>query len=84
MYRTVALFDRGIVKYYNPKKGYGFIEDAATGKSIFVNFSGILGEGFKKLARSTQVEFKLEVDESGRSRAVNVCNHDGSAIGDKN
>ena len=60
----------GIVKWFNEKKGYGFIEQE-DGPDIFVHHSGINAAGFKTLNEGEQVRFDIEQGEKG-TRAVNV------------
>ena len=48
----------GRVKWFDSKKGYGFIT-AENGKEIFVHFSGIVKEGFKSLNEGQTVEFEI-------------------------
>ena len=48
----------GIVKWFNDKKGYGFINEKE-GRDVFVHFSAINMEGFKTLSEGQQVEFNL-------------------------
>ena len=52
---------QGTVKWFNAKKGYGFISDAE-GNDVFVHFSAIVGEGFKSLAEGQKVTFDTETD----------------------
>ena len=61
---------KGTVKWFNQKKGYGFLisED---GKEIFVHFSSIQGEGFKSLREGDEVEFEITQGEKGE-QATNV------------
>lgn len=61
---------KGTVKWFNEKKGYGFIADEA-GNDVFVHFSGINSEGFKTLAEGAAVEFDVTDGPKG-SQAVNV------------
>ena len=65
---------QGTVKWFNAKKGYGFISDEQ-GNDVFVHFSAIVGEGFKSLAEGQKVTFDTETDpkNSKKLRAVNVC-----------
>jgi len=54
----------GTVKWFDPKKGYGFIA-GPDGKDIFVHFSSIQGEGFRSLKDEEQVEYDLVETEKG-------------------
>lgn len=60
----------GIVKWFNEKKGYGFIEQE-DGPDVFVHHSGINATGFKTLKEGDRVEFEIEQGKKGPS-AVNV------------
>ncbi len=54
---------RGTVKWFNESKGFGFIE--SEGKDYFVQFSGIMGSGFKTLAEGAAVTFKPSQGQKG-------------------
>jgi CspA family cold shock protein len=54
----------GTVKWFNEKKGYGFIEQE-DGTDVFVHFSGITGSGFKTLYEGDRVSFDIEESEKG-------------------
>jgi CspA family cold shock protein len=60
----------GTVKWFNPKKGYGFIA-AAEGRDIFVHYANISGDGYKTLAEGDPVSFDIVEGEKG-PRAENV------------
>jgi CspA family cold shock protein len=61
---------QGTVKWFNNKKGYGFINEES-GRDIFVHFSSINMDGYKSLTEGEQVVF--EVEESTRGpEAKNV------------
>jgi CspA family cold shock protein len=60
----------GIVKWFNEKKGYGFIEQEE-GPDVFVHHSGINAEGFKNLNEGEQVRFDNEQGQKGPA-TVNV------------
>ena len=48
----------GTVKWFNPSKGYGFIE-RESGEDVFVHFSEIQAEGYRTLAEGQRVEFTV-------------------------
>jgi len=56
--------EEGTVKWFNEKKGYGFIQ-RENGEDVFVHFSNIAGEGFKTLAEGESVSFTVEESERG-------------------
>jgi len=60
----------GIVKWFDERKGYGFIEQE-DGQDVFVHHSGINGSGFKSLNEGDNVTFDVEQGKKGPS-AVNV------------
>jgi CspA family cold shock protein len=61
---------KGVVKWFNDSKGFGFIEQE-NGADVFVHFSSIKGEGFKSLAEGQQVTFDI-VDGAKGPQASNV------------
>jgi len=60
----------GTVKWFNNKKGFGFIEQE-NGPDVFVHFSGIKASGFKSLEEGDRVTFDIEQGQKGPA-AVNV------------
>ena len=60
----------GIVKWFNDKKGYGFIENDE-GEDVFVHHSDIIGVGFKSHADGDRVTFDVEQGDRG-PKATNV------------
>ena len=54
----------GIVKWFNDRKGYGFIEQE-NGEDLFVHYSAINGSGFKTLAEGDRVAFDVRQGEKG-------------------
>jgi len=66
----------GKVRWFNGKKGYGFI-CTADGRDIFVHYSNIAGEGFKNLVEGELVSFDIVEGEKGL-RAENVVQKSAS------
>ena len=62
---------RGTVKWFNDKKGFGFIQQQEGGPDVFVHYSAIKDDGFKTLTEGQAVEFDVVQDEKG-VRAQNV------------
>lgn len=61
---------KGIVKWFNDSKGFGFIEQES-GKDVFVHFSAIQADGFKTLTEGDNVTFEVEQGAKGPA-AINV------------
>lgn len=60
----------GRVKWFDEKKGFGFIE-REDGDDVFVHFRAIQSQGYKTLAEGQQVQFEVEDGQKG-PQAVNV------------
>ena len=60
----------GTVKWFNATKGYGFIGRDG-GEDVFVHFSAIQGDGYRKLEAEQKVEFSIEDGPKGL-QAANV------------
>lgn len=61
---------KGIVKWFNDAKGFGFIEQE-NGPDVFVHHSGISSTGFRSLNEGDKVTFEIENGKKGLA-AVNV------------
>ena len=64
--------EKGFVKWFDAKKGYGFI--TVVGKEdIFVHFSNVQMSGFRKLDIGDEVEFEIQNSKEGKGpEAINV------------
>ncbi|WP_432798954.1 cold shock domain-containing protein [Poriferisphaera sp. WC338] len=61
---------RGQVKWFDPKKGYGFIT-GPEGQDVFVHYSQIQGDGFRSLKDGESVDYELvESDKGWQARTV--------------
>ena len=67
----------GTVKWFNPRKGYGFIA-TSDGSDLFVHYSSISGDGYKTLVEGDPVTFEIVEGEKGL-RAENVVVTSGAA-----
>lgn len=61
----------GKVKWFDGKKGFGFIESEDGSGDVFVHYADISGEGYKTLHQGDRVEFELESTPKGK-KAVKV------------
>jgi CspA family cold shock protein len=61
---------KGVVKWFNENKGYGFIQ-REDGPDVFVHFSAIVGGGFRSLKEGQEVEFEITQGQKG-PQASNV------------
>lgn len=62
---------QGTVKWFDTKKGYGFITDSE-GKDVFVHHSNIVMDGFRHLSEDDVVNYELGTGNDSRQQAVNV------------
>jgi len=62
--------ENGTVKWFNNKKGFGFIQ-RENGPDLFVHFTSINAEGFRSLNEGDEVSFEVEEGERG-PKAINV------------
>ena len=62
---------KGIVKWFNQKKGYGFIAPEGEDKDVFVHITAVQAAGLKRLDEDQQVSFEIE-EVDGRKSAINI------------
>lgn len=70
----------GSVKWFDAKKGFGFIVPDDGSEDVFVHHSGIHADGFRSLADGEDVEYELVEEGNGRRRAESVTGPDGAAV----
>ncbi len=56
--------EKGTVKWFNPEKGFGFIQRPGS-EDVFVHYRSIVGDGFKTLNEGDKVEFDVEKGPKG-------------------
>jgi CspA family cold shock protein len=56
---------QGIVKWFNPDKGFGFITPDGERGDVFVHFSAIQSSGYRTLDENQRVEFEIVQDPKG-------------------
>ena len=61
----------GKIKWFNPTKGYGFIENDAGGRDIFLHVSALEQAGIDNLEEGEAVSFEIG-DNRGRENAINI------------
>ena len=61
----------GTVKWFNPTKGYGFIQPQGGGKDVFVHISAVEKSGLTTLNEGQQVQYEL-VSNRGKTSAENL------------
>ena len=70
----MAQREKGTVKWFNPKKGYGFIA-RNDGNDVFVHSSSLQGNGYRTLEEGDQVEFEVASSEKGlEAKEVKLLN----------
>ena len=61
---TQVVREKGVVKWFNAAKGYGFIQ-RASGEDVFVHFSAIQMSGYRTLEEGAEVEFEVKRGPKG-------------------
>jgi len=63
----------GKVKWFNPVKGYGFIEPEDGGKDVFCHVTAVRAAGLETLKDDQAVTFEIETAEDGRQSATDIA-----------
>lgn len=65
---------RGMVKWFNEKKGFGFITPDDGGEDLFIHHTNIAGEGFKSLNEGQAVDYVAAQGKKGpEATSVSPC-----------
>ncbi len=62
----------GTVKWFNPAKGYGFIEPEDGSKDVFVHISAVESAGLSSLSEGQKVSYEVQPGKNGKSSAGNL------------
>mgnify|MGYP002625871137 FL=1 len=63
---------KGNVKWFDPKRGYGFIQPEDGSKDVFVDLAALKRAGLATLQEGQKVEFRVTDSGSGRRSAINL------------
>ena len=63
---------KGVVKWFNETKGFGFISPEGGNKDVFVHITALQRAGITTLADGQQVAFDIEAGRDGREKAINL------------
>ena len=68
----------GKIKWFNPAKGYGFIENGTGGKDVFLHASALEKAGIDTLQEGEEIEFEIG-ENKGKENAINIkkVGHEG-------
>jgi CspA family cold shock protein len=63
----------GTVKWFNPTKGFGFIQPQDGSKDVFVHISAVERAGLNSLNEGDKVSYEMQVGRDGKSSAENLA-----------
>ena len=63
----------GTVKWFNPLKGFGFIQPDQGGSDAFVHISALEEAGMKTLNEGARISYDLETSRQGKTSAINLA-----------
>jgi len=70
----------GTCKWFNSKKGFGFITPSDGSQDVFVHQTSIHAEGFRSLGEGEQVEYNTQTDDNNKIKAVDVTGPGGAHV----
>jgi CspA family cold shock protein len=62
----------GTVKWFNPSKGFGFIEPTEGGKDVFIHISALERAGIGSLSEGQKIQYEIVTGSNGKSSAESV------------
>ena len=62
----------GVVKFFNPDTGFGFIQPDDGTSDSFVHISAVERAGMSTLNKDQRIQYELETDKRGKTSAVNL------------
>lgn len=62
---------QGTVKWFNPDKGFGFIQPDNGGSDVFVHITAVMAAGMRSLAEGQKIGFEITMDR-GKNSATNL------------
>ena len=72
----------GKIKWFNPAKGYGFIENGTGGKDVFLHVSALEEAGIETLKEGEEIEFEIG-ENKGKQNAINIKKVDHEGTGNR-
>jgi cold shock protein len=69
---TEKIMPTGTVKWFNPTKGYGFIQPESGSKDVFVHISAVERAGMQTLREGQKLSFEIQRGSNGRESAENL------------
>ena len=77
---TTSKIYSGTVKWFDLKKGFGFITRNDDGRDLFVHQTDIYDEGFRSVNNGEEVEYQVAIGDNGREKAVHVTAPNGELL----
>ena len=63
---------QGTVKWFNPDKGFGFIQPSNGGNDVFVHISAVMASGLRNLVEGQRLSYDIEMNR-GKESATNIA-----------
>ncbi|MBL6774706.1 MAG: cold-shock protein [Candidatus Puniceispirillum sp.] len=64
--------NKGMIKWFNSNKGFGFIEPEDKSQDVFVHITAVQNSGLNGLSEGQQISYDLETASNGKTSAVNL------------